>query len=328
MSKVYVCRNWFPDVLDGLAQVHEMRVWWGDDGPPQDVLLAEVRGIGGLIPVGNPIGAEVMNAAPELRVISNFGDGCDHIDVAEATRRGIPVGHTPDVLTETTADLVFTLLLAAARRIVEGDAFARQGKWRTHAHLDLPGVDVNHATLGIVGLGKIGMQVAKRAKGFDMRVLYYGRTRKVNMESLLGVEYVADLHSLLSQSDFISLNTPLTDQTRHMIGADEFAVMKPTAILINAARGSIVDQKALYEALKSHRILRAAIDVTETEPIPPDDPLLTLDSLTIVPHIGSAVPATRKKMMAMAVDQLIAGLRGDRIPHCINPSVYGKNPAA
>jgi glyoxylate reductase len=324
MAKVYVCRNWFPDVLDRLAQLHEIRVWEGEDSPPRDVLLAEVADIEGLIPVGNPIDAGVMNAAPKLRVISNFGDGCDHIDVAEATRLGIPVGHTPDVLTETTADLTFALLLASARRIVEGDAFTRQGKWRMHAHLDLPGIDVNHATLGIVGLGKIGMQVTKRAKGFSMRVLYYSRTRKVDMESLLGVEYVPELHSLLSQSDFISVNTPLTEQTRHMIGADEFAVMKPTAILVNAARGPIIDQRALYEALKSRRILRAAIDVTEVEPIPLDDPLLTLDNLTIVPHIGSAVPATRKRMMAMAVDQLIAGLGGDRIAHCVNPSVYDR----
>jgi len=314
MAKVYVCRSWFPDVLDRLAQLHEMRMWEGEDSPPRDVLLAQVADIEGLIPVGNPVDAEVMNAAPKLRVISNFGDGCDHIDVAEATRRSIPVGHTPNVLTETTADLAFALILASARRIVEGDAFTRQGKWRMHAHLDLPGVDV--------GLGKIGMQVAKRAKGFNMRVLYYSRTRKVDIESLLGVEYVPELHSLLSQSDFISVNTPLTDQTRHMIGADEFAVMKPTAILVNAGRGSIIDQRALYEALKSRRILRAAIDVTEVEPISLDDPLLTLDNLTIVPHIGSAVPATRKRMMAMAVDQLIAGLGGNRIVHCVNPSVY------
>jgi len=323
MAKVYVCRSWFPDVLDRLAQLHEMRAWEGEDTPSRDVLLAEVQNIDGLLPIGaDHIDAEVMNAAPKLRVISNLGDGYENIDVAEATRRGIPVGHTPDVLTETTADLAFALLLASARRIVEGDAFTRQGKWRMHAHLDLPGVDVNHATLGIVGLGKIGMQVAKRAKGFNMRVLYYSRTRKVDIESLLGVEYVPELHSLLSQSDFISITTLLTDQTRHMIGADEFAVMKPTAILVNAGRGSIIDQRALYEALKSRRILRAAIDVTEVEPISLDDPLLTLDNLTIVPHIGSAVPATRKRMMAMAVDQLIAGLGGNRIVHCVNPSVY------
>lgn len=327
MSKVYVCRNWFPEVLDRIARLHEMKVWEGEDTPPRHMLLAEVQDIDGLLPIGfDPIDAEIMNAAPKLRVISNFGDGYENIDVAEATRRGIPVGHTPDVLTETTADLVFALLLACARRIVEGDAFTRQGKWRMHAHLDLPGVDVNHATLGIIGLGKIGMQVAKRAKGFNMRVLYYSRTRKVDIESILGVEYVPDLHSLLSESDFISINTPLTDQTRNMIGADEFAVMKPTAILVNASRGAVIDQKALYEALKSHQILRAALDVTAVEPIPLNDPLLTLDNLIIVPHLGSAVPAIRKKMMAMAVEHLIAGLQGNKIHHCVNPSVYGNPP--
>ena len=263
-----------------------------------------------------------MNAAPILKVISNFGDGYDHIDVAEATRRGIPVGHTPDVLTETTADLTFALLLASARRITKGYAFVKQGKWRTHAHLDLPGVDVNHSTLGIVGLGKIGMQVAKRARGFNMRVIYYSRTRKFDIEGILGVEYVPDLHSLLSESDFISLNTPLNDQTREMIGADEFAVMKPTAILINASRGAVVNQKALYKALKSRQILRAALDVTAVEPIPTDDPLLSLDNLIVVPHLGSAVPLVRKNMMVMAVDHLVSGLQGDRIRHCVNPIVY------
>ena len=323
MSKVYVCRNWFPEVLARIACLHEMKVWEGDDTPPRDILLAEVRDIDGLLPIGaDPIDAEIINAAPKLRVISNFAVGYENIDVAEATRRGIPVGHTPDVLTETTADLVFALLLASARRIVEGDAFTRQGKWRTHAHLDLPGVDVNHATLGILGLGKIGVQVAKRAKGFNMRVLYYSRARKVNIESILGVEYAPDLHSLLSESDFISLNTPLTEQTRGMIGADEFAVMKPTAILINVSRGAVIDQKALYQALKSHQILRAALDVTAVEPIPSDDPLLTLDNLIIVPHLGSAVSTVRKKMMAMAVDHLIAGLQGDKLHRCVNPSVY------
>jgi len=326
MSKVYVCKNWFPEVLDRIARLHEMKVWEGEDIPPRDVLLAEVRDIDGLHPIGDPIDAEIMNAAPKLRVISNFGAGYDNINVAEATRRGIPVGHTPDVLTETTADLVFALLLASARRIVDGDAFVRQGKWRMHAHLDLPGVDVNHATLGIVGLGKIGMQVAKRAKGFNMRVLYYDQTRKVDIEAILGVEYVPDLHSLLAQSDFISLNTLLTDQTRNMIGADEFAVMKPTAILVNASRGAVIDQRALYEALKSRRILRAALDVAVVEPIPLDDPLLTLDNLIIVPHVGSLVLATRKKMMAMAVDNLIVGVQGDKMPHCVNPSVYD-NPS-
>jgi glyoxylate reductase len=264
----------------------------------------------------------VIRAGRKLRVISNFGDGYEHIALEEATRRGIPVGNTPDVLTETTADLIFALILAAARRIVEGDAFTRQGKWRMHAHLDLPGVDVHHATLGIVGLGKIGSHVAKRARAFNMRVLYNSKTRKVNMESLLGVEWVPELHSLLSQSDFVALTPRLTEETRHMIGRDEFAVMKPNAVLVNGARGAVIDEKALFEALSSRRILRAALDVTEIEPLPVDDPLLTLDNLIVMPHIGSAVPATREKMMAMAVDQMILGLNGERIPNCVNPVVY------
>ena len=285
--------------------------------------MNELKDIEGLLLVGTPIDAGIMNAAPKLKVISNFGDGVDHIDVAEASRRGIPVGHTPDVLTETTADLALALLLASARRIVDGDAFVRQGKWKSHAHLEIPGVNVNHATLGLVGLGKIGAQVAKRARAFSMRVIYYSRTQKVDMEKILGVEYFPDLHALLSESDFISLNTPLNNETKRMIGTAEFAAMKPTAILVNTARGAVVDQQALYQALKTGQIQRAAIDVTEIEPIPPDDPLLSLDNLIIMPHIGSAVPEIRRKMMVMAVDHLLAGLRGERMAYCVNPSVYG-----
>jgi len=322
MPKVYVCRNWFTDILDRITPLHEMKVWEGEDSSPREVLLEEIRDIEGVISVASPIDAEIINAAPKLKIISSCSVGYDHIDVAEATRKGIPVGNTPDVLTETTADLTFSLLLASARRIVDGDIFTRQGKWRMHAHLDLLGVDVHHATLGIVGLGKIGTHVAKRAKAFNMRVLYYDAIRKIDIEGVLGVEYISDLHSLLSESDFISLNMNLTDQTRHMIGAHEFSVMKPTAILINASRGGVIDQKELYEALKSRQILRAALDVTEVEPIPPDDPLLSLDNLIITPHIGSCTIATRREMMGMAVDQLLAGLRGERIPHCVNPIVY------
>lgn len=324
MSKVYVCRNWFPDVLQRLSRLHETKVWMGESNPPRDVLLEEARDVEGLLSLGSDvIDSEIINVAPKLRMISNYAVGYDNIDIAAATARGIPVGYTPYVLTETTADLAFALLLASARRIVEGDAFVRQGKWTTALHLDLPGVDVNNATLGIVGLGRIGMQMAKRAKAFNMRVLYYDITRREDIESLLGVEYVSNLHELLSVSDFISIHANLSEQTRHMVSAAEFAVMKPTAILINTSRGPIVDQKALYQALKSRQILRAALDVTEVEPIPLDDPLLTLDNLIIVPHIGSLVPSVRRQMMSMAVENLISGLRGDKILYCANPSVYG-----
>ena len=322
MSKVYVCRNWFPDVLERLSRLHETKVWLGESNPPRDVLLREVRDVEGLLSLGSDvIDSEIINAALKLRVISNYAVGYNNIDIAAATARGIAVGYTPHVLTEATADLTFALLLAAARRIVEGDAFVRQGRWTKATHLDLPGVNVNNATLGIVGLGRIGMQVAKRAKAFNMRVLYYDVTRREDIESLLGVEYVSSLRELLSVSDFISIHANLSEQTRHMIGTAEFAVMKPTAILINASRGSIVDQKALYQALKSRQILRAALDVTEVEPIPLDDPLLTLDNLIIAPHIGSLVPSVRRQMMSIAVDNLIIGLGGEKIPYCANPGV-------
>jgi len=325
MAKVYICRNFFPDVTERLRSVHDLRVWDGHAETPHDVLLREMKDVEGLVPVGNRISRDVFEAAPKLRVVSNMGDGCDHIDLQEATRRGIPVGHTPNVLSETTADLAMGLLIAAARRIVEGQAFARDGRWTAHAHLDLPGVDVNNKTLGIVGLGHIGSHVAKRARAFNMRVLYHNRNRVANMETLLGVEYRAKLHDLLAESDFVVLTLPLNDQTRGLIGRDEFARMKPTAILVNVARGPIVDDQALYEALKEHRILRAAIDVTSTEPLPLDSPLFTLDNIVLMPHIGSAVPETRKRMWTLAIEQLMIGLDGGRIPNCINPTVYDRS---
>lgn len=323
MARVYVCRNWFPEELERLSALHETRIWPGDGNPPRDTLLKEVREVEGLLCLGSDrINAEVIRTATKLRIISSFSNGTDNIDVRVATARGIPIGHPPYVLTETTADLAFALILAAARRIVEGEAFIRRGKWNKSSHLDLPGVDVNHSTLGIVGMGRIGAQVAKRAKAFNMRVCYYNRHRQYEMENLLGVEYVPDLHQLLGLADFVVLCASLNDKSRHLIGAAELAAMKPRAILVNVARGALIDAQALYQALKQGKILRAAIDVTDPEPISPDDPLLTLDNLLIVPHIGSAVPATRRQMMAMAVDNLILGLKGEPMPFCVNPEVY------
>ena len=322
MAKVYICRNWFPDVLERLKGVHEFKVWEGVEEMPVDALLKEVPDIEGLLTCANHVTPEVFEAAPKLRVISNMGDGCDNIDLDEATRRGIPVGHTPDVLTETTADLAFALILTAARRIIEGQAFARDGRWKAHAHLDLPGVDVNNKTLGIVGMGHIGSHIAKRARGFNMRVLYHNRNRNMNAESLLGAEYRPILKDLLAEADFVVLSTPLTAATRNLMSWDQFAAMKPTAILVNIARGPVVDDEALYDALKTGKILRAAIDVTSVEPLPLDSPLFTLDNIVIMPHIGSAVIETRRKMWTMAVEQFLTGLRGERIPNCINRQVY------
>jgi glyoxylate reductase len=266
------------------------------------------------------IDAAVMDAAPKLRVISNMAVGFDNIDVREATRRKIMVCNTPGVLTETTADFAFALLLAAARRVVEGERIVRAAKWKTWGPMTLLGQDVHHATLGIIGLGRIGAEVAKRGRGFDMKVIYYDTVRRPDVEKELGVEF-ADLNTLLAKSDFVTIHTPLLAETHHLIGEEQFRLMKKTVILVNTARGPIVDPKALYKALRDGQIAYAALDVTEPEPIPPDDPLLTLDNIVIAPHIASASVATRTKMAMMAVDNLLAGLKGERPAHLVNPSV-------
>jgi len=230
------------------------------------------------------------------------------------------VCNTPGVLTETTADFAFALLLAAARRVAEGERNVKEGKWRTWGPMILLGHDVHHATLGIIGLGRIGAEVAKRAKGFDMKILYYDSVRRPDLEKTLGVEF-RDLKTLLGESDFVTVHTPLLPETYHLIGEEQFKIMKKTAIVVNTARGPIVDPKALYGALRNHQIAYAALDVTEPEPIPLSDPLLTLNNILIVPHIASASVATRTKMAMMAVDNLLAALKGERPPHIVNPEV-------
>lgn len=319
--KVYVTRMIAQEALDMITRVAEMKVWPGELPPPHEVILEEAREVDGLLTLlTDKIDASVMQAAPKLKVISNMAAGYDNIDVTEATKRGIVVGNTPEVLTETTADFAFALLMAAARRVVEADAFTRKGQWKTWGPMVLLGQDIHHATLGIIGLGRIGAEVAKRAKGFSMKVLYYDELRRSEEEEKqLGVEYVPELSTLLSQSDFISLHVSLTPKTRHLLGAAQFALMKPTAILINNSRGPVIDQKALYEALKSRQILAAALDVTEVEPIPLEDPLLTLDNVIIAPHIASASVVTRTNIATLSADNLIAGLRGQVPPKCVNP---------
>jgi glyoxylate reductase len=322
MSKprVYVTRQLPGTGLDGLRDICDLHVWPGELPPPRETLLQEVAEAEGLIPLLNDrIDASVMDAAPKLRIISNYAVGYDNIDVAAATARGIPVGNTPGVLTETTAELAFALLLAAARRLPEGERLVRAGGWETFKPALLLGRDLYGATLGIIGLGRIGQAVARRAVGFSMRVLYH--RGDANAAHQLGAES-ASLDDVLRQSDFISLHVPLMPETKYLIGARELALMKPTAILVNTARGGVVDPVALYEALRDGVINAAALDVTEPEPIPMDDPLLTLDNCLIVPHIGSASVATRERMVHIAVDNLLAGLRGERLPHCVNPEVY------
>ena len=318
--KVYITRRIAQPALDMIASEADMEMWPEELPPPYELLLDKVRNVDGLLPLlTDKIDAALMEAAPKLKVISNLAVGYDNIDIPEATKRHIVVGNTPGVLTETTADLAFALLMAAARRVVEGDRFTRRGLWKTWGPMIMMGQDIHRATLGVVGLGRIGKEVAKRAKGFDMKVLYYDPIRRSEVEEQLGVEYIPELSTLLSQSDFVSLHLPLCRETHHLIGVPQLAMMKSTAILVNTSRGPIIDQKALYEALKSRQIFAAAVDVTEVEPISPEDPLLTLENIIIVPHIASASFATRTKMATMAAANLIAGLNGQIPPNCVNP---------
>ncbi|MFQ6100235.1 MAG: 2-hydroxyacid dehydrogenase [Anaerolineae bacterium] len=319
---VYVTRR-IPEA--GLRMVREAcdaRVWEGELPPPKEVILREVADCDGLLClVTDPIDAEVIAAGERLRVISQFAVGVDNVDVAVATARGIPVGHTPGVLTDATADMTFTLLMAAARRVSEGIEYVRAGRWRTWNPLALLGAEVWGATLGIVGLGRIGTAVARRAQGFAMGVFYHDPVRKSDLEAELGVEY-AELDALLAQSDFVTLHCPLIPETRHLIGEQALRRMKPTAILVNAARGPVVDTDALVRALREGWIAAAALDVTDPEPLSADHPLANLPNCTVVPHLGSATIAARERMATRAAENLLTGLRGERLPYCVNPEVY------
>ena len=322
--KVFVTRILPQIALDKISEFCEMEVWQDELPPPREIILEKVKTIDGLLCLlTDKIDTEVMDMGANLKVISNYAVGYDNIDIPAATERGIPVGNTPGVLTETTADLAFTLLMASARRIVEANKYTRDGKWKTWGPMLFLGQDIHHATLGIVGLGRIGYEMAKRGKGFDMNLLYHDAVRNENAEAELGLKYV-DMNTLLKESDFVSLHVPLMESTRHLISDREFNMMKPTAILINSARGPVVDQKALYEALKAKKIAHAGLDVFDIEPIADDDPLLTLDNITIVPHIASASVATRTKMAMMAADNLIAGVTSERLPNQVNTEVSPK----
>ncbi len=324
MSKptVFVTRIIPEKALQMVREHGAATVWEGELPPSRDDLLRAVAGADGLLCLlTDPVDADVIDAAPRLRVISQMAVGYDNIDLPAATRHRIPVGHTPGVLTDTTADFAFALLMAAARRISEAERFARAGRWKTWGPTLLMGQDVYGATLGIVGMGRIGQAVARRARGFEMRVLYADPSEPEATRELGAVR--VDLDDLLAQADFVSLHVPLTAATERLIDARALARMKPTAILVNTARGPVVDQAALYDALVSGQIAYAALDVTDPEPIAPDDPLLSLDNCLIVPHIASSSVATRTRMAVMAAENLIAGLNGDRLPHCANPQVYG-----
>ena len=326
MSKpnVFVTRVIPEKGLETIREFCNLDLWQAELPPTREELLQHIRGVDGLLCLlTDKIDGKVMDeAGPQLKVISNFAVGFDNIDVPAATARKISVGNTPDVLTDATADFAFALLMAVARRIPEAERYVHEGKWKTWGPMTLLGVDIKGATLGLVGLGRIGKAVARRALGFDMRVIYYDPTQKKREPNLKATR--VDFETLLAESDFISLHTPLTPDTRHMIDAEAFSRMKSNAVLINTARGPVVDPDALYEALKEKRIFGAGLDVTEPEPLPMDSPLLALDNVIIVPHIASASTYSRDQMSWMAAQNLIAGLKGERLPHCVNPQVYSQ----
>jgi glyoxylate reductase len=312
MARCFVTRRLPGDALGRLVAQHEVDVWGEDRPPTRDELQHGVASAEGLLSMLNDqIDAELIEAAPRLRAISNYAVGVDNIDLEAATRRGIPVGHTPDVLTDATADLAVGLMLAVARRIAEGDELVRRGEWPPWGPEVFLGRDLHAATVGIVGFGRIGQGVGRRVEGFDAEVLHTSRSGGVPLEELL------------ERSDFVSLHTPLTADTRGLIDADALARMKPTAYLVNTARGSIVDTGALTRALHDGEIAGAALDVTDPEPLPAHHPLLEAANLVVLPHIGSATHRTRRAMADLAVDNLLAGVAGERMPRCANPEVYG-----
>jgi glyoxylate reductase len=311
MARVFVTRSLPGPALERLAEVHDTDVWPDRLPPPAPELRERARDVEGLLPLlTDPIDAELIAACPRLRAISNYAVGVDNVDVEAATAHSIPVGNTPGVLTDSTADLSVALMLGIARRIVEGDAYVRAGEWATWEPGLLLGHDLHGATVGIIGFGRIGQAVARRLEGFGCEVLHTSRSG--------GVE----LGELLERSDFVSLHCPLTPETRGLIGAEALRRMKRTAYLVNTARGPIVDSDALCSALEEGEIAGAALDVTDPEPLPADHPLVGAPNLIVIPHLGSATHATRERMADMAVDNLLAGLAGERMPYCVNPEVY------
>jgi glyoxylate reductase len=316
LPKVFVARRLPDEGLDPIIESCDADIWDGELPPPRAELLARIAGCDGVLTLlTDRVDREFLHVAgPQLRVVANYAVGYDNIDVPACRARGVAVGNTPGVLTETTADLAFALLMAAARRLPEGSRYVRDGRWKTWGPLLLLGPDVHGATIGIVGFGRIGQAVARRAQGFGMRILYHDvQQLPDDVTASLGASY-RPLEALLAEADFVSLHVNLSDVTRHLINAETLAWMKPTAVLVNTSRGPVVDQVALAQALRDGTIWAAALDVTDPEPIHVDDPLVGLDNCLIVPHIASASRATRGKMAAMAAANLLAGVRGEPLP--------------
>jgi glyoxylate reductase len=304
MGRIFVTRALPFAALERLEAEHELDVWEGDLPPGPEAMRERAAAADGLLSlVTDPVGADLLAACPDLKAIANMAVGTDNIDLEAAAARGIPVGNTPDVLTDATADLAFALLLATARRLPQGEAQVREGRWRTWEPAGDLGADLSGATLGIVGRGRIGDAVARRADGFGMEVIASSRRSGMPLEELL------------ERADFVSLHCPLTPATRHLIGTEALQRMKPSAYLVNTARGGVVDQVALRLALIAGEIAGAALDVTDPEPLPAGDPLLEAPNLLVVPHVGSATVRTRERMAEMAVENLLAALAGHPMPY-------------
>jgi len=326
---VYVTRDLPEPALPLLrAECETVDVNPHDRALTRDELLAAVPGRDGILCTGmDPMDAEVLDAAGQsLRAIAVCAVGYDNVSVPELTRRRIGASNTPDVLTETTADLAWALMMAAARRVAEGDRFVRAGCWKGWGPRQMLGFDLYGKTLGVVGAGRIGCAVARRARGFDMRVIYHNRSARKELERDIGAVHVS-LGELLRRSDFVSINLPLTAETVHIIGARELALMKPTAVLVNTGRGPLVDEEALVDALRAGRIAAAGLDVFEGEPnVRPE--LLGLENVVLTPHVGSGTLQTRSKMAGMAARCLLSMLRGEAPAQCLNPEVFDKSVPA
>lgn len=325
--KIYVTRELPERGLNNIRKYFDVEVWPEYAPPPKKTIIEKAKNVDALASLlSDKIDAEVFNAAPKLKIVSQLAVGFDNIDIAEATKRGIYVTNTPEVLTDTTADFAWALLMAVARRVVEADKYVRTGQWKVGWHpAMLTGRDVYGATIGIVGAGRIGYAVAQRAKGFGMKILFYDVIPRPEIERDFGAKKV-DLDTLFKESDFISIHVPLMKETHHLVNAEKLKLMKKTAYLINNSRGPVIDEKALYEALKNGQIAGAGLDVFEQEPAPMDNPLLKLNNVVVAPHISSASLETRAKMSEMVADNLVSFFEGKKPPNLVNPDVMKVKP--
>jgi len=325
--KIYVTRELPERGLNIIRERFDVEVWPEYAPPPKKTIIEKAKNVDALASLlSDKIDAEVFNAAPKLKIVSQLAVGFDNIDVAEATKRGIYVTNTPEVLTDTTADFAWALLMTVARRVTEADKYVRTGQWKVGWHpAMLTGRDVYGATIGIVGAGRIGYAVAQRAKGFGMKILFYDVIPRPEIERDFGAKKV-DLDTLFRESDFVSIHVPLMKETHHLVNAEKLKLMKKTAYLINNSRGPVVDERALYEALENDQIAGAGLDVFEQEPAPLDNPLLKFNSVVVAPHISSASLETRAKMSEMVADNLVSFFEGRRPPNLVNPDVMKIKP--